>query len=390
MADPFRRFRLVARQPESACITSFQLTPEDGGPLWDMRPGQYLTLRIPAPSGPVLRTYSLSALPEGRDHHRISVKREPQGVGSGWLHDHLAPGDVIEIAAPRGSFVLDEASPRPVLLLAGGVGLTPLLAMLHRLASGTRRVFFVQAAENGEVHALRDEVAALVAASDGRITARTVYRQPTEADRAALAFDAEGVVDRAFLQALLPLDDYDVYLCGPTPFMVAMWRLLTDLGIAPTRIAYEFFGKGGSLAALAEAPAPVAHGNRMPSGAPKSLAKLAFLTDPDALGLPDALPGTVAEGAVSAAAPVASGAEVVFARSGVTLPWSGASRTILELAEAAGLEPDFSCREGICNTCRCTLTEGKLDYVTDPLDPPGPGQALICCSRPLGRVVLDL
>lgn len=393
MADPFRRFRLAARRPESACITSFHLVPEDGGPLWDMRPGQYLTLRIPAPSGPVLRTYSLSALSEGRDHHRISVKREPHGLGSGWLHDHLAEGDAIEIAAPRGSFVLDETSTRPVLLLAGGVGVTPLLAMLHRLAQGTRRVFFVQAAENGQVHALRAEVAALAAASDGRIMARTVYRQPSAADRAAGTFDAEGLVDRALLQSLLPLDDYDVYLCGPTPFMVAMWQLLTGMGVAPARIAYEFFGKGGSLAALAAAPAaaPVAHGNRIPSMAPKSLARLDFLTDPDALGLPDALPGTVAEARVApAAGPGASGGEVVFARSNLTVAWNDASRTILELAEAAGLEPEFSCREGICNTCRCTIREGAVTYVTDPLDPPGPGQALICCSRPAGRVVLDM
>lgn len=393
MADPFRRFRLARKVPESACITSFHLVPEDGGPLWDMRPGQYLTLRIPAPSGPVLRTYSLSAPPEGRDHHRISVKREPQGLGSRWLHDQLAEGEVIEIAPPRGGFVLDEASTRPALLLAGGVGLTPLLAMLHRLATGARRAFFVQAAENGEVHALRDEVAALAAGSGGRITARTVYRAPTEADRAARRFDAEGVVDRAFLQSLLPLDDYEVYLCGPTPFMVAMWKLLMGLGVAPARIAYEFFGKGGSLAALAAGPGPASapvHGNRIPARAPKSLAKLEFLTDPDALGLPDALPGTVAEAAAKQAEPTESGAEVVFGRSGLTLPWNGASRTILELAEAAGLEPEFSCREGICNTCRCAIREGAVEYVTDPLDPPGPGQALICCSRPAGRVVLDL
>lgn len=392
MADPFRRFRVARRVAESACITSFHLVPEDGGPLWPMRPGQYLTLRIPAPSGVVLRTYSLSALPEGAEHHRISVKREDRGIGSGWLHDNLAEGEMIEIAAPRGGFVLDEASARPVLLLAGGVGLTPLLAMLHRLAAGQRRVFFVQAAENGDVHALRDEVAALAAGSDGRIVARTVYRAPTDADRAAGRFDAEGVVDRAFLQALLPLDDYEVYLCGPTPFMVAMWRLLTGLGMQPARIAYEFFGKGGSLAALAAEPAaaPMPHQNRMPERAPKSLARLEFLTDPDARGLPDALPGTVAEAPVQAAGAEGAGDEVVFARSGLTLPWTGASRTILELAESAGLEPEFSCREGICNTCRCTLREGAVDYITEPLDPPGPGQALICCSRPAGRVVLDL
>lgn len=386
MAAAFRRFRVARKVPESSVITSFHLMPEDGGPLWDMRPGQYLTLRIPQADGPpVLRTYSLSALAQGRDHHRISVKREPQGVGSGWLHDQVTQGDVIEIAAPRGGFCLDEASARPVLLLAGGVGLTPLLAMLQRLAQTRRRVWFVHAVENGQVHALRDEVAALAAASDGRIIVRHVYRAPSAQDRAAARFDAEGMVDRALLQALLPLDDYEVYLCGPTPFMVALWRVLTGLGIAPQRIAYEFFGKGGSLAALAAAPVPVPHTDRrMPAHAPQSLSRLEFITDPDARALPEPL--------APAAAVTAGGsaAEVVFARSGLSVPWTDGVGSILELAEAAGLDPAFSCRAGICSTCRCGIAEGAVDYVLDPLDPPPPGQVLICCSRPAGRVVLDL
>lgn len=384
MATGFRRFRVAQKLPESSNITSFHLAPEDGGPLWDMRPGQYLTLRIPGPDGPVLRTYSLSALPDGQAAHRISVKREEQGLGSGWLHDHLAEGDVIEVAAPRGSFVLDEASSRPVLLLAGGVGLTPLLAMLHRLAQTQRRVWFVHAVENGDVQALAGEVAGLAEGSGGRITVRNLYRAPRPQDRDAGRFHAEGVVDRAFLQALLPLDDYDVYLCGPTPFMVAMWQLLTGLGVAPGRIAYEFFGKGGSLAALAAIPAAPPVDRRMPAHAPKSLARLDFLTDPDARALPER---------IASAAPVAApgdAPEVVFRRSGVTVPWSGASASILELAEAAGLNPAFSCREGICSTCRCAIAEGAVDYVLDPLDPPPPGQVLICCSRPSGRIVLDL
>ena len=385
MAGGFRRFRVARKLPESSVITSFHLVPEDGGPLWDMRPGQYLTLRIPLAEGPVLRTYSLSAPAEGRDHHRISVKREPMGSGSGWLHDKLAEGGIVEIAAPRGSFCLDETSERPVLLLAGGVGLTPLLAMLHRLAQTGRRAWFVHAVENGEVHALRDEVAALSAASDGRITVRNVYRAPTERDRAAARFDGEGVVDRALLQSLLPLDDYEVYLCGPTPFMVAMWRLLTGLGIAPYRIAYEFFGKGGSLAALAAAPVAVAHTDRrMPAHAPQSLSRLEFITDPDARALPD----QIARPVQSATDGMAT--EVVFARSGVTVPWSDGVASILELAEGAGLDPAFSCREGICGTCRCGIAEGAVEYVSDPLDPPPPDQVLICCSRPAGRVVLEL
>nr|WP_273500000.1 FAD-binding oxidoreductase [Paracoccus sphaerophysae] len=122
MADPFRRFRVAAKRPESSVITSFHLVPADGGPLFSARPGQYLTLRVPVEGGTVLRTYSLSNAVDATDHHRISVKRE--SLGSVWLHDRLAEGDEIEIAAPRGVFHLDEADRRPVLLLAGGVGLT--------------------------------------------------------------------------------------------------------------------------------------------------------------------------------------------------------------------------------------------------------------------------
>lgn len=396
MADPFRRFRVARKLPESAVITSFHLVPDDGGPLFAPRPGQYLTLRVPLPSGAVLRTYSVSNAVDAVDHHRISVKRE--SLGSVWLHDHLAEGDVIDIAAPRGAFHLDEDSDRPLLLLAGGVGLTPLLSMLHRAAATDRRAVFIQAAENGDVHALWPEIAALAGGSGGRITAACVYRAPTQADRTAARFDAEGVIDRTLLQSLLPLDDYQVYLCGPTGFMVAMWRLLTGLGIAPDRIAYEFFGKGGSLAALAAAPSSAAERPPAtpPRHAPKALAGLAFLTDPDARAIPDTAP------LVASAAPMAGtalgaasgtgeqpGDVVVFARSGITAPWDGAS-SILELAEAAGLSPAFSCREGICNSCVTRLTEGSVAYRLDPLDPPPPGRALICCSRPAGRVVLDL
>lgn len=382
MAEGFRRFRLARKQPESSVITSFYFEPEDGGALWEMRPGQYLTLRLPLASGPVLRTYSLSALPEGQAHHRISVKREEMGAGSGWLHDSLSEGEVIDIAAPRGGFCLDETSSRPVLLLAGGVGQTPLMAMLHRLADTKRRVWFLHSARDGRTQALRDEAERIAAGADGRITLRHIFESPSDQDRAAGLFHAEGRIDRAFLQDLLPLDDYDVYLCGPTPFMVAMWRLLTGLGIAPARIAYEFFGKGGSLAALAEAAAPPARA--APGNAPRSLAGLEFLTDPDARALPERHPIHNHNDADSDAP------EVVFARSGVSLPWSDAAGSLLELAESAGLNPDFSCRSGICNTCRCKITEGSVDYILEPLDPPGAGQVLICCSRPNGRVVLDL
>ncbi|MCC0065062.1 MAG: 2Fe-2S iron-sulfur cluster binding domain-containing protein [Defluviimonas sp.] len=391
MADAFRRFRVIAKVPESAVITSFHLRPVDGGPLWQAQPGQYLTLRVPAAEGSALKTYSLSGDVQRDDFHRISVKREaapagsavPDGVGSCWLHDHVQEGSEIEIAAPRGAFVLDKHCDRPVLLLAGGVGLTPLLAMAKVLARSKRRVWVFHACENGEVQALGGELKALAEGSEGRISLHVAHRMPTERDRAEQRYDSEGLIDKALLQSLLPLDDYQVYLCGPTPFMVAMYRLLRDLGVARDRIAYEFFGEARALEKLAEQPVTR---SKAASRAPKAVAGLVHLTDPEARA--------VAERIVPLAEPTApateGGAPVVFARTGVTKPWGGEAKTLLELAEEAGLEPAFSCRSGICNTCRCTLVEGRVAYVEEPLETPPDGQVLICCARPEGRVVLEL
>lgn len=400
MAGGFRRFRVAAKVPESDVITSFYLEPADGGPLWDARPGQYLTLRVPAKGGAVLRTYSLSCDVAEPSHHRITVKREgrpsngadmPDGVGSCWLHDHVETGAEIEVAAPRGAFVLNEGSDRPVVLLAGGVGLTPLLSMLHGLAATDRRAWFVQACENGAVHAMGDEVRKLVAASGGRIRAHTVYRSPTADDLAAGLHQGTGFIDRAVLQALLPLDDYEFYMCGPTPFMVAMYRLLREFGVPKHRIAYEFFGKATSLEALAETPAAAP---KVASRAPSAIAGLAFLTNPGARAVPDAMPKAAADPEQPATLHDGDTAlldgDVVFARSGASAQWRDAAGSLLELAEEAGLAPEFSCRAGICNTCRCKIVEGDVTYFEDPLDPPPAGEVLICCSRPVGRVVLDI
>ena len=392
MADGFRRFRVARKIVESDVITSFHLEPADGRALWPVLPGQYLTLKVPTDVGNALKTYSVSSDPSEARFHRITVKREtrpadapdaPEGVGSCWLHDRVEEGAEIEIAAPRGAFVLDEESVRPVLLLSGGVGITPLLSMLHRLARTQRDVWFVHACENGAVHAMGAEVRAVAAQADPRVRAYILYSTPSDADRAAMGFDAEGMIDRAFLQSILPLDDYDVYLCGPTPFMVAMYRSLTDLGVAKGRIAYEFFGKGGSLDALAAARNTPARIARMAaSRAPAAVASLAFLTDPDARAVPDTLATTSKR--------ETGGGDIVFRRSGVTATWDGTADTLLEFAENEGLEPEFSCRSGICNSCRCGLLEGEVEYVETPLAMPGPGDVLICCARPKGRVVLDI
>ncbi|WP_220151388.1 2Fe-2S iron-sulfur cluster-binding protein [Thalassospira profundimaris] len=392
MADAFRRFRVSAKIRESDVVTSFHLAPVDGGPLWQALPGQYLTFRVPTAAGSVLKTYSLSGDVQQDNFHRISVKREcaptgndvPDGVGSCWLHDHVTEGSEIDIAPPRGSFVLDQESTRPVLLLAGGIGITPLLAMAKVLARSKRRVWIFHACENGDVQAFDAELRALATASGGRISLHVVHRQPTARDRAERRFDSEGVIDTALLQSHLPLDDYEVYMCGPTAFMAAMYRQLRALGIEKSRIAYEFFGAATSLEHLAEQPATI---SRAASHAPKAIAALVNLTDPEAWAVPDTtvpmaddIPDRVPK----------DGDIVVFAKSGVTAAMRSDVRTLLELAEDKGLAPDFSCRSGICNTCRCTLVEGHVSYIEEPLETPADGQVLICCARPEGRVVLDL
>jgi ferredoxin-NADP reductase len=317
---------------------------------------------MPAAAGndTVLRNYSVSCSPAREGSYRITVKREaaprpdvPNGVSSCYLHDTIEVGDVLVAEGPRGEFVLDRASTRPVVLLSGGVGLTPMVSMLHALATESDRpTFFIHACENGDVHALRDEVQILAASRPG-ISAHFCYRSPTEQDKANKRHQSEGVVTRELLQSLLPLDDYEVYLCGPPPFMQALYQTLRGLGIEKNRIAYEFFGPATVLE-QAPAPAPVA-------APPVSDKKI----DSDAI-------------------------TVEFRKSGLTAAWDEKAGSLLDFAEAQGLSPEFSCRAGICSTCKSHLVEGTVAYFEEPLDELGANEVLLCCSKPQGSVVIDI
>ena len=399
MNNSFRRFQVVNKVIESTVITSFYLQPEDNEPLWPAQAGQYLTLRVPTADKPVLRTYSLSTDVTRPDSYRITVKREvapfaapdaPNGLGSCWLHDVVEVGDRLEVAAPRGQFVLDESSQRPVLLLSGGVGQTPLLSMLHSLSKTSREAWYIHACENGAVHAMQAEVDDLVSQFDEQLHSVVVYREPLAEDHEALNFDSKGFIDKALLQSLLPIDDYDVYLCGPTAFMVAMYQLLIDLGVAKSRIAYEFFGKAASLDALAfgaQQEQASKASSMAATKAPNALANLTHITNPDAWAIDSS---TRLGNAASYSGSGHVGSSVSFSRSGLTVEWSGANTSLLQLAEQHGLTPDFSCRSGICNSCKSLLIEGEVEYFEQPLEPPNANEVLLCCSRPLGRVVIDL
>lgn len=251
----FRSLRVERKVKESEVITSFYLSAADGGALPAYAPGQYISVRmqIPGEEYTHIRQYSLSGA-SGKGHFRISVKREDEGddraagIVSNYLHAHVGEGDVIEASAPAGDFILDEDSPRPVVFLAGGVGVTPLISMLHRLVEvqPSRPVVFIHAAISGLHHAFRKEAEEAVArAVNGK--AYFVYECPTDEDTQAKCFHHRGFVDLEWLQQVLPGKDAEFYFCGPIPFMRAVNRALKEWGVSQDRLHYEVFGPAVNL-----------------------------------------------------------------------------------------------------------------------------------------------
>lgn len=354
--ERFRPFRVTAKIRESETITSFHLAASDAAQWIGFEAGQYLTIRVPDGDSFQLRNYTISSSPRERGTYRITVKREaapaadqPDGLSSCWLHDQVGIGAELMIDGPHGVFRLDSTDTRPVILLSAGVGLTPTVAMLKILASeSSRPVWFIHACEHGGVHALRDEVEQLAALRDN-IHVHFCYRRPRAGDQS----HSQGPLSIQDLQQMLPLDDYQVYMCGPKRFMQAMYDLLTGLGIAEQRIDYEFFGPASRLkrSLLAEpVPQPVA-------------------------ASPEAGTGDV---------------QVRLQKSGMTLAWDDKAPSLLDFLENNGFEPEFSCRAGICGSCSQTLLSGTVSYFEEPLDEPAQGSILLCCTRPNSSILLDL
>ena len=241
--EGLRKLRVVALDRESENVISVRLAPADGKPAAPAQPGQFLTVRLrPDPdTAPLLRTYSLSDLPNTKNY-RISVKREPHGAASGYITTKLQVGDVIEAGAPRGSFVLRPGD-RPVVLISAGVGATPVLAMLHALAAErtTRPVWSLYSARNGAQHPFAQEAGALLEQLPD--AHRVVcYSHPAPQDRTPGDFDITGRLTADVIeQAGVPVDA-DFYLCGPNAFMHDIAAALTARGAAPDRVSAEVFG----------------------------------------------------------------------------------------------------------------------------------------------------
>ncbi|MGG0238951.1 NO-inducible flavohemoprotein [Bacillus rhizoplanae] len=250
----FRNFIVVKKEKESDVITSFYLKPEDGGALSSFLPGQYVSvqLNIEGETYTHNRQYSLSDAP-GKDYYRISVKREKNAEGldgmvSNYLHDHVNEGDILPLSAPAGDFVLNMDSQLPVVLISGGVGITPMMSMLNTLIeqSPNRNVYFIHGALNSDVHAMKDYVAN-VAKEHEKVEVYTCYSAPTEHDKKVKNYDKEGFIDLAWLQTIVPSAKADFYFCGPVPFMKHIHADLTEWGVVPENIHFEFFGPAASL-----------------------------------------------------------------------------------------------------------------------------------------------
>jgi nitric oxide dioxygenase len=255
--EGFRAFKLIRKVKESDVITSFYMVAEDGGPIASFEPGQYISLKmeIPGEKNTHIRQYSLSDAP-GRGYYRISVKREdayedrPAGKVSVYLHEQVQEGATLWVSAPAGDFKLDRKDERPVVLISGGVGLTPMVCMLNTLAESepARKVTFIHAARNGDVHALKDHVDEL-ASKHPNVSAHWIYGSPTQQDKENAAYHKEGYIDLPWLQEALETKNAKYYFCGPTPFMATVNSMLKEWGIPASDIHFEFFGPADNLEA---------------------------------------------------------------------------------------------------------------------------------------------
>jgi ferredoxin-NADP reductase/MOSC domain-containing protein YiiM len=349
----FRTLTVTSVARESDSVISVCLADQDCASLPAAAPGQFLTVRLHPGDDrpPLVRSYSLSGAP-GASAYRISVKREPHGVASQFLHQHVRVGDVLDVAAPRGSFILQPGT-GPILLISAGVGATPVLAMLHALAEARseREVWWLHGARNRAEEPFATEARSLLAAlPHGHL--HVCYSHPGPDDALGRDYQAAGHLSPSSLAALGLPSGADAYICGPATFMSDISRALASFGLDPAQIRTEIFGAAPSQTpGIAPTPARPVH----------------------------APPG-----------PPGDGPQVDFARSGLTVAWAGDYSSLLELAEACDVPVRWSCRTGVCHTCETGVMSGTVSYDPDPVDDPGEARALICCSRPRGDLVLDL
>jgi len=361
--EAWRGFREISVQrrefeDESRSICSFYLVPCDGKPLPSFRPGQFLTFRLAVgdrakgESNHVVRCYSLSESPRP-DYYRVSIKRvpappdqpgAPPGVSSGFFHDHVQAGDRLMIRPPSGHFHLIEDEPLPIVLIGGGIGITPMLSILNSvLERGIgRETWLFYGVRNGSEHVMKRHLQALADRHDN-FHLYVCYSAPREDDLEGVDYDHRGRVDLPLLRNTLRLARYQFYVCGPKPMMESLVPGLEEWGVDIDDIHYESFGPATLV--KHEKPAP----------------------------------------ATTGANPV----NITFSRSGKRLTWDPAAGSLLEFVESNGIDVDSGCRAGSCGSCQTALTAGEVEYNQQPDADIEPGHCLLCIATPSCDLVLE-
>jgi uncharacterized protein len=352
----FRKFVVKRKVTESEDVASFYLSPHDAKPLPEFKPGQYLTFQLPHPqkNAPLVRCYSLSDRAHPT-HYRVSIKRAaapgdiagaPPGMGSGLFHDTIREGDILDVRAPSGHFSLELSDPEPVVLIGGGIGITPVMSMLAALVNqkSRREVWLFYGVRNRREHVFAQDLAAL-AREHPYLRLRVCYSQPMENDREGEDYHVKGRVSIDLLKKELPSNNYLFYYCGPGPMMEALTNDLKAWGVPEGHLHFEAFG-------------------------PSSVKRVSNATT----------------------APFAAAARcaVTFRKTGKTVPWSSGNKgSLLDLAESAGVVIASGCRAGNCGTCVVAMQSGDVTYLQPPGSPPEARTCLACIAQPKGDLVVD-
>lgn len=350
-----RKFRVDEIVPEAEDVCSFYLAPHDGKPLPGYNPGQYLTFQLDVPdqSRTVVRCYSLSDTPLEKDRYRVTIKRmgpppnnldAPPGVSSNYFHGNLKQGDILDCKAPRGNFYLEMAEHTPIVLIGGGIGITPMLSMLRSVAlSGSKREtwLFYGARHMGEL--VQPEYIKALGEAHENIHIRYCLNEPAENEILGQDFEYHGFVSVELMKEVLPSLNYDFYVCGPPPMMAAITQDLSDAGVGDERIHYESFG-------------------------PATVKKKTVIDESDASS---------------------EEYSIKFAKSGKELMWSRKHGTLLEFAEANDIQIDSGCRAGSCGTCTVAVRSGNVSYIEEIDAVPDEGSCLTCMAIPTETLVID-
>ena len=347
----YRKFRVEKLVEETSKCKSVYLVPVDGKPIASFKAGQHLAMRfqVPGQPKPVIRCYSLSDGP-GKSHYRITVKAivasqtgQAPGLISNFVNDQLKQGDVIESKAPAGSCCLDLCDPRPVVMLAGGIGVTPMISIIDSVQkhSPDRPTLLLYGVRNKSDLAFVNELKRMEQASEN-FHVVYCFSAPGSEDVHGADYQVKGHVSIDLLKQLLPHSDCRFYLCGPPAFMQSLSEGLESWGVPESQVHSEAFGPASICKARPEASAP------RPAGS----------------------------------------IEVAFEEANQTVKWDPNCESLLELAESNGVEIDFGCRAGSCGTCATELLSGEIRYPEDLQVDCEPGQCLTCVARPIGSIKL--